>query len=793
MLHETRPKLIGARVKRVEDPRLLTGTGFFADDHLPEGTLHLALLRSDHAHARIDAIDATAARAMPGVVAIFTAADLTDCVRPMQAPSRMKDYRMTTMTVLAEHKVRHVGEPVAAVVALSRYIAEDALRAIEVRYTSLPAVSDPEAALAPTAPLLHEQLGTNVILSREFTRGEVDATFEGAPVVVGGRFRFRRKTALALEPRTCLAEIDRRTHTLTLHSATQVPGIVRDSLAELLDMPASGLRVIAPDVGGGFGSKTSVYAEEVLVCALARRLLRPIKCTIDRLEDLVSTTQSFDEIVDAQLALDRDGTILALRADVIGDIGAYSIYPWTATLEPVQVVSFLPGPYRVPAYRGRVRGVSTPKVPMGPYRGVGRPPATFVMERLLDMAARKLRVDPADLRAHNLVRENEFPYRAPSGLIWDKSAFVQCLNLARDKLNYDSLRGWQQQARAGGRWIGIGIASYAELTGIGSKIPAAPGMPVNTGTETATIRVDASGAVTAIFGTASHGQGLETTLAQIVADELGVRFEDVRVVHGDTAGRTYSTGSYASRSAVLAGGAATLSARAVREQLLNAASHFLEAAAADLDITASRIVVRGTDRSISVRDVARRVYIDFGRNPKELQQELEATRLYDPFVGTTSSATHIAVVEVDPSTYHVSVLRYVVAEDCGRIINPLVVDGQVHGGVAQGIGAALLEEIIYSDDGQLLTGSLLDYLAPSAPEVPIMEVLHAEVESPSTLGGYRGMGEGGTIGAPAAIANAVSDALAPLGVEVMELPVTPERIFRLVEDARRAGRRVGPQ
>ncbi len=786
MLDETRPKLIGARVKRVEDPRLLTGTGFFTDDHLPESTLHLALLRSDHAHATIGAIDLDAARAMPGVVAVFTAADLAASVRPMQAPSRMKDYRMTTMTVLADRKVRHVGEPVVAVVAIDRYLAEDAVRAIDVQYEDLPAAVDPEAALAADAPLLHEQLGTNVILAREFTRGEVDTTFAAAPVVVGGRFRFRRKTALPIETRACLAEIDRRTRTLTLHSATQVPGIVRDALAELLDLPASTLRVIAPDVGGGFGSKTTVYAEEVLVCALARTLNRPIKYTSDRLEDLVSTTQSFDEIVDAKLALDQDGTILALSADVIGDIGAYSIYPWTATLEPVQVVSFLPGPYRVPAYRGRVRGVSTPKVPMGPYRGVGRPPSTFVMERLIDMGARKLGIDPADLRERNLVREDEFPYRAPSGLIWDKSAFLPCLRLARDKLNYDSLRGWQQQARASGRWIGIGVASYAELTGIGSKIPAAPGMPVNTGTETATIRIDASGAVTAIFGTASHGQGLETTLAQIVAEELGVRFEDVRVIQGDTSDRTYSTGSYASRSAVLAGGAATLSARAVREQLLRAASHFLEAATEDLDIAHSRVVVRGTDKAISVRDIARRVYIDFGRNPKELQQELEATKLYDPFVGTTSSATHIAVVEIDPTTYHVQVLRYVVAEDCGRIINPLVVDGQVHGGVAQGIGAALLEEIVYNEAGQLLTGSLLDYLAPSAPEVPKMDVLHAQSESPSTLGGYRGMGEGGTIGAPAAIANAVSDALAPLGLEVMELPITPDRIFRMLRSRRDA-------
>ncbi|HEV2303516.1 MAG TPA: xanthine dehydrogenase family protein molybdopterin-binding subunit [Stellaceae bacterium] len=785
MQEELHPKLVGARVKRVEDPRLLTGQGSFADDYRPAGLLHVALLRSAHAHARIAGIDATAAMAVPGVLGVFTGEDLADAARPMVAQSRMRDYRATAMPMLARERVRYVGEPIAAIVAHDRYLAEDAVRAIAVDYRPLPAENDPMRAAEPSAPALHEEAGGNLILAREFARGDVEAGMAGAHLRVRATFRFRRKAVVALENRCYLAEYHRGRRELTLYGATQVPGIVRDGLADLLDMPASHIRVLARDVGGGFGGKASIYPEEVLVAVLARRLGRPVKYNADRLEDLSSTTQAFDEIVEAELGVAADGAIAALAADITGDVGAYAIYPWTAALEPVQVASFLCGPYRVPHYRGRTRGVATPKAPMGPYRGVGRPVAAFVMERLVDMAACRLGLDPVAMRRRNFVRAEEFPYRSGSGIVWDGTGFAECLDAVCAALPYQALRRWQEEARAAGRLVGLGFASYAELTGIGSKIPAAPGMPVNTGTETATVRIDASGAVTAIFGVASHGQGLETTLAQIVADELGARFEDVRIAQGDTAGRAYMTGTYASRSAVLAGGAAKLACAALREKLLNAASHLLEAHAADLDIERGRVFVRGTDRGLSFRELARRVYVEFGRLPVELQQELEATRLYDPQWGTTSCATHAALVEIDRGTFGVRVLRYVVAEDCGRIVNPMIVEGQVHGGVAQGIGAALLEEVVYDGEGQLLTGSLMDYLVPSAAEIPPIEALHIEAQSPTTLGGFRGMGEGGTIGAPAAVANAVADALAPLGIEIAELPITPERIYRLTENVLR--------
>src|SRR5208282_1532164 len=512
-------------------------------------------------------------------------------------------------------KVRYVGEPVVGIVAESRYHAEDALELVTVDYEPLPVVIDPEQAIRPGAPLLHEEAGTNVLVSREFKRGDVDAALAAAPMRVKGSFRMHRKTAVAIEPRACLAEWESRNDALTLHSATQVPGIVRDALAIAFGIPGHRIRVVASDVGGGFGGKGSLYPEEIFVCAAARRLTRPVKWTSDRMEDLVASSQGFDEIVDAEIGLDNEGRILALRADVIGDVGAYSIYPWTAALEPVQVVSFLPGPYRVSNYRGRVQAVATSKAPTGPYRGVGRPISTFVMEGLMDLAAAKIGIDAREIRLRNLISADELPYKVASGIVWDKSGFQECLNAACAAIGYDTLRDQQKAARAVGRWVGIGIACYAELTGIGSRISVAPGMPINTGTETAIIRIDSAGAVTAAFGVASHGQGLETTLAQVVAEHLGARFEDVRVVQGDSAAVPDSTGTYASRSMVLAGGAATLAAQAVREKVLNAASHLLEAAAADLVAADGKVTVAGTDRSVTFREVARAVYSEMGRLP----------------------------------------------------------------------------------------------------------------------------------------------------------------------------------
>jgi aerobic carbon-monoxide dehydrogenase large subunit len=682
-----------------------------------------------------------------------------------------------------------VGEAVAVVVADSRYAAEDALDLIAVEYAPLPVVADVERALEPSSPLVHEAATTNLLLSRTFSQGEPAAALAGAALVVRDRFRFHRHAGVAIENRACLAEHRPATGLLTLWTSTQIPGIVRDALAEILDLPAHRIRVVAPDVGGGFGVKTVLYPEEIAVCALALELGQPVKWVGDRREDLLCTTQAWDEVIDAELGVDADGTIRGLRARVVADVGAYSVYPWTASIEVVQVISFLPGPYRVPHYHAEALGVATNKAPMGPYRGVGRPVSVFVTEALLDRAARRLALDPVEIRRRNLIRPQELPYRSPSGIVWDGGSFGECLERACQAADYRGLRAEQARQRAQGRHVGIGVATYVELTGVGSAIPVSPGADIATGTEGATVRVDPGGGVTAIFGLACHGQGHETALAQVVAAELGVRVDDVRVVQGDTALGPHGTGTYASRSAVLGGGAAILAARAIRDKALAIAAHHLEAAVADLEMTEGVIRVRGVrDRHLALAQVAAAAYAGSKRLPQGTEPGLEATRFYDPYFGTASNAAHLVMVEVDGATCAVRVLRYLVVEDCGRIINPLIVEGQAIGGVVQGIGAALLEECVYAEDGQLLTGTLMDYLVPTAADVPPVEVLHVETPSPTTLGGFKGVGEGGTIGAPAAIAGAVADALAPLGLEINELPVTADRLFRLLDRAKLVAR-----
>lgn len=778
-----RPKHVGAAVQRLEDPRLLTGAGRYSGDIKLDRMVHAAFLRSDQAHARIGAIDIAEAVALPGVHGVFTAADFAD-VLPISAPSTTPGYRETKAHALTAKKVRHVGEPVAVVVAADRYIAEDALALIDVDYEPLEAEVDPRDAAKDGAPLLHEDAGTNILIERVFEMGDLEAAKAAATQSVRGSFRMRRKSALAMENRSYVADFDRGRGNLTLYGSTQAPGIIRDALARVLSMPGHRIRVIAPDVGGGFGGKVSLYPEEVVVTALARKLERPVKWVGDRLEDLASTYQSFDEHLEAELGFDDDGALVYLEGDIVGDVGAHSVYPWTAAIEPTQVAGFLPGPYRIPAYRGRLRAVATPKPPMGPYRGVGRPAAVFVTERLIDMAARKLGIDPRDMRSKNLVQAEEFPHRIGSGIIWDRTGFQECLDKACADISYGDLRAEQQAAREEGRCLGIGLATYAELTGIGSRIPAAPGMPVNTGSETAAIRVDATGAVSATFALASQGQGHETTLAQIVADEIGLNPEDIEIVSGDTGTVVHGTGTYASRSAVIGGGAAIKTAQVLRGKITAAAAHLLEAAPEDIDIEDGQIFVANTNRKIGFGDLAHAVYSDMRALPVEARIPLEASETFDPVVGTTTTATHIAVVEVDIETCTVRIDRYVVSEDCGRVINPLIVDGQVHGGVAQGVGVALLEEVQYDETGQLLTANLADYLVPTSMEVPSIEVSHVETELPSNPGGFRGMGEGGTIGAPAAIANAITDALAHLEIEVNDLPATPERLFRLVSTAK---------
>jgi len=775
-------KLVGQAVRRTEDARLLCGMGRYVDDIEFANGLHMSVYRSDKPYARVISINSEKAKDLPGVFGVYTWSDIADYIKPAVATSRMADYQSTAIYPLANGVVRYVGEPIAVVLAVDRYIAEDALNLLEVQLEPLAIENDPVKASQPNAPLLHEDLISNILVKRSFAKGEIDQALKNAPVVVEGEFRFHRKTPMALENRVYLAEYIKSRDSLMLYSSSQVPGIIRDALAEFLDLSGSRFNVISPDVGGGFGGKTSLYPEEMIVCALAYKLKRSIKWTGDRLEDLISTSQGFDERIKAKLALDADGKIMGLLAEVISDIGAYSIYPWTAGIEPVQVISFMPGPYRVPAYLGSVIAVTTPKAPTGPYRGVGRPTSTFVMERLMNMAAKKLAVDPVELRLKNMVTPEEFPYKTPSGIVWDRSAFTEGIQAASDTFAYQERREYQAQARSQGKLIGIGVASYAELSGIGSKISASPGMPINTGTDTCVLSLDSTGAITAAFGCAAHGQGHETTLAQVLADELGANIKDIHVITGDSTAVPHGTGSYASRTAVLSSGAGILAAQELKSRMASMAAYLFNTSVDDLRFRNSHIEQLSAPNQIEFVKLAKTVYSEMGRIPAEYRQELSVTKTYDPIFGTTSSATHLVEVEVDPTTFKVDIKRYVIAEDCGRMINPLIVDGQIRGAVAQGIGAALLEEVVYDQEGQLLTASLVDYAIPTALEIPDIKIVHMDTTAPNTLGGFRGVGEGGTIGSPAAIANAITDALSGFACEVNELPATPERIFQLINN-----------
>ncbi|MCY4152748.1 MAG: xanthine dehydrogenase family protein molybdopterin-binding subunit [Aestuariivita sp.] len=780
-----RPKYIGKSIQRLEDSRLLTGRGRYAADFQVPRMAHLAFVRSDQAYARICQIETHDAKELPGVIGIFTASDFAH-IPEITAPSKMLNYHPTFCPVLARDFVRYVGEPVVAILAEDRYVGEDAAALIEIEYDPRDVAVTAREASSPNAPKLHDSLGSNTIFSRQFAAGDCVKAISDAVHVVSGQFCMTRKTSVSIEPRAYMAEFEPQKDTLTLHSATNIPGIVRDEIGRLLGLSGNKFRVVTCDVGGSFGGKGSLYPEEIIVCDLALRLERSIKYVADRMEDILSSSQAFEEEVAATLAVDENGHFTALKADILGDIGAYSIYPWTAALEPVQVASFLPGPYRIPHYTATVRGICTPKPPTGPYRGVGRPMAVFALERLVDKAAFTLGLSPTELRRRNLVGTEEFPHRIGSGIIWNRSGFHECLNAAEEAVDLPSIQAEKTSRKD--KWVGVGFASYAELTGIGSRIAVAPGMPMNTGAETATIRIDATGAVSAVFAMSSHGQSLETTLAQIVAEELGVLPEDVNVIQGDTSLTPHGTGTYASRSAVIGGGVAVKATRGLLVKVKRVAATLFGVSPSDIQTGDGNIFVPNTNFAINFAEIARLVYSDMSTLPQEARETLEFQATYDPIVGTTTSATHAAVVEIDPETLLIKLRRHFVAEDCGRLINPLVVNGQVHGGVAQGIGAALLEELKFDDAGQPITATLADYLVPTSAEVPDLEVAHIETELPDSPGGFRGMGEGGTIGAPAAIANAVTDALSQLGIEVNSLPITPSKLHALIAAATKQDR-----
>jgi carbon-monoxide dehydrogenase large subunit len=780
-------RLLGARVKRVEDPRFLTGQGRYVDDLVLPKMLHATFVRSSLAHADLGAVDVSGAAAVEGVHLVMTGAELAKRARPITCDSLNPTWQGTEYHALAVDRVRFVGEAIAAIVADDRYIAEDAAELVVADYTPREVVPSVEAAIRPDAPRLHDGWTDNFYVKRHIAAGDLDAAFDEADGVLELSFSNGRSTGVPLEARGCIAEYDVAAQTLTLWTSTQVPHLARTFIADVLQLPEHKIRVISPDVGGGFGTKCHVFPEEVAVCVLAMETGRPVKWIEDRREHLLASNHAREQQHTLKVAYKSDGTVTGVRALVYIDSGAYSMFPWTQAMDPGMTLGIIPGPYRIRAYECHAYAVTTNKCPYGAYRGVGRPGACFSIELAMDEVARELGLDVLEVRRRNMVRPEEFPYESITGLIYDSGSFLESVEKIAELADYDGLRREQEEALAAGRYLGIGFACYTEQTAHTSTEFFKRGAPIVHGFESSHVRMDPSGTVSVQVSTHSHGQGHETTFAQIAADRLGLPLEAVRVQFGDTDATPYGHGTWASRSTVLAGGATHRAAEKVRDLLLRFGAHELEAPIDDVAIGDGRVYVAGAPgKSIEVAQLARYVYHRPERLPEGMEPSLEAVCTYDapPGGGTFANAAHLAVVEVDPETGGVKVLRYFVVEDCGKVVNSLVVDGQIHGGVAQGIGGALLEELVYDEDGQLRTTTFMDYLLPGATDIPTIETAHLESLSPTTIEGIKGMGEGGSIAPGPAIASAVQDALRPIGrVFVNRIPLTPERVRSFVEQA----------
>lgn len=755
---------VGRAIRRLEDPALVTGRGRFTAD-LPAAHW-VRFVRSPVAAGKIVKVQA------PAGARVITARDLNG-VKPIRPMLHKFNYRPVAQPVLADGVVRFTGEPVAVVVAASEEEAEDIADEVVLEIEETTPVIDARNALAPDAPQIHSEVPGNVIVEGVIATPEFDRVWADAARIVTVEARSRRQNATPLEAKAGHAAFDPSTGRVTLTCTTQMPHLTRTAIADVLGMPESDLRVIAPDVGGGFGQKMSLCAEYVVLVWLARALKGTVAWTEDRRENLIAGFHSRDQYIALEAAFDKDARLLAVRADVVANVGAYSCFPTTCGVEPLMALAEIPGPYDFRAYSCRARGVVTNTCTMAPYRGVSRPVITFVLERAMDKAAAAFGLDAVDIRRRNLI--DTFPYTSATGLVYDEGSYKQTLDAAVKALDLPAWRKRQKEARARGRHLGIGFGAFSERTGYGSPAFAARGMEITPGWENVIVSVDPSGFVEARIGSSPHGQGLRTTLAQIIADETGVPPQRIRVLHGDTDNTPYGWGTFASRSLVISGGATLLAARKVRAKLIKIASHLLEAAPDDIVLAEGEARVAGTDRAVAIAELARQAYTQTHRFKGEVEPGLSETATYDP-VGTFSNACHAAVVEVDVETGRVRIEKYVVAEDAGRIINPMIADGQVHGGIAQGIGNALLEEIIYDDTGNILTSTLADYLPPTAHEIPAIELHHLETPSTTSITQAKGLGEGGGIGAPAAVINAVNDALSPFGVEIDEIPATPQRI-----------------
>ncbi len=771
-------KTVGARIKRREDPRLIQGLAQYVDDVKLVDILHVAILRSPYAHARILSINTDAARSHPGVVAVVTGDDIKDKLGTVPCattdPEGFPGMKVPPHYCLALEKVRLVGEPVVAVVAEDKYIAQDAVDLVEVDYDPLDAVTSSEDALAAGAPILHEQFGTNQAFTWSLAGGDIDTALAEADRVVKQKFVHQRLAPNAIEPRGVLANYEAGDGQLTLWSSTQIPHLLRTQLSVMLGMAENRVRVIAPEVGGGFGSKLNVYAEEGLLGYISRELNRPVKWIEGRRENMMHTIHGRDQTGDVEVAVKNDGTITGLKYTVMADVGAY--YQLLTPAIPTLTGLMLCGCYRFQNVAMNLTATFSNKMATDAYRGAGRPEATYLVERIVDCVAHDLNMDPLEVRRKNLIGADEFPFTTGTALAYDSGDYTTALDKAMGMIDYDALRKEQAELREQGRYLGIGLSTYVEICGMG---PSAA-MPAG-GWESSTVRVDPTGKVTVLTGVSPHGQGQETSFAQMIADGLGVDIDDVKIVHGDTEIVQYGIGTFGSRAMAVGGAALHIAMEKIREKANKIAAHLLEANPQDIVMDDNMYFVQGNpDNALSLADISTTAHVGVNL-PEGLEPGMAETHFFEPSNFTYPFGTHIAIVEVSADTGEIEIKRYIAVDDCGNIINPLLVEGQLHGGIVQGLSQALFEEVVYDEGGQMLSGSFMDYALPRAHHFPRFEMDNTITPSPVNPMGVKGVGEAGTIGSTPCIVNAVVDALKPFGVRHIDMPLRPEKIWRLMQ------------
>ncbi len=773
----------GKSIKRREDQRMITGHGQYTEDISLPGTLYASFVRSDYAHAKIIEVDFKNALKLPGVIGILTGKDLEGKLNPIPTAWNIpgSDLHVPRYSAIAVDKVRYAGDPVAVVIAESPYIAEDAAEMVSVKYEPLDPVLDMEKAEDRSSPLVYEDVPGNRAFLWKLDTGNVEDTFRTADIVVKQRIVNQRLQPASMETRGAIAEYNSGTGITTVWMTTQNPHVHRFLLSVILGIPEHRLRVIAPDVGGGFGSKISCLGPEAVICYLTGHYGRPVKWNETRRENFLATTHGRDHIQYVEMAARRDGTVLGIRAKVFANMGAF-----LSTAAPgVPTILFgliLPGQYRIKAIGCEVHGILTNTMAVDAYRGAGRPEASFIVERMMDILASELKMDPAELRRKNFIPASEFPHAVPTGLVYDSGNYVQALDKAMQAIGYHDLRKEQEKLRKEGKLVGIGISSYIEVSGLGpSKVVRSTGFGLGLW-ESATVRVHPTGKVSVFTGGNPHGQGEETTFAQLAADELQVPIEDVEVFHGDTGMIPFGMGTYGSRTTVVAGGAIAISCRKIVDKARKIAAHLLGVPEIDILFEGGKFHPAGDmDHFRTMADVALAAYGAGGDEvPDGMEPGLENTSFFDPENFVYPFGTHICYVEVDPETYKIRIKRYVAVDDCGKQINPMIVEGQIHGGIAQGLAQALYEESVFDSTGTLLTASLSDYAMPTAVEMPSIESYFTETPSPHNPIGVKGVGEAGTIAAPSAVVNAVMDALSPLGIRHIDMPLKPEKIWKAV-------------